>query len=182
MVVIAARPIVSAPENGSGVFWRNAMTAPDILVLAAGTESTAAVAKLSYAIQLSVAPVFLLTGITGLLSMFTQRLARIVDRTRLLQEALARGTTLEARRLRKSLDVQKKRMFLINRAIFCVTFTALLIAAVVAVMFVSAVAVLDLAAILVPAFVLAMLMLIVGLVLFLQEVQLAISQNPKRYY
>ncbi|MCP9828773.1 DUF2721 domain-containing protein [Synechococcus sp. Lug-A] len=158
------------------------MTAPDILVLAAGTESTAAVAKLSYAIQLSVAPVFLLTGITGLLSMFTQRLARIVDRTRLLQEALARGTTLEARRLRKSLDVQKKRMFLINRAIFCVTFTALLIAAVVAVMFVSAVAVLDLAAILVPAFVLAMLMLIVGLVLFLQEVQLAISQNPKRYY
>lgn len=158
------------------------MTAPDILVLAAGTESTAAVAKLSYAIQLSVAPVFLLTGITGLLSMFTQRLARIVDRTRLLQEALARGTSLEARRLRKSLDVQKKRMFLINRAIFCVTFTALLIAAVVAVMFVSAVAVLDLAAILVPAFVLAMLMLIVGLVLFLQEVQLAISQNPKRYY
>ncbi|WP_094512930.1 DUF2721 domain-containing protein [Synechococcus sp. MW101C3] len=158
------------------------MTAPDILVLAAGTESTAAVAKLSYAIQLSVAPVFLLTGITGLLSMFTQRLARIVDRTRLLQEALARGTTQEARRLRKSLDVQKKRMFLINRAIFCVTFTALLIAAVVAVMFVSAVAVLDLAAILVPAFVLAMLMLIVGLVLFLQEVQLAISQNPKRYY
>ncbi len=158
------------------------MTAPDILVLAAGTESTAAVAKLSHAIQLSVAPVFLLTGITGLLSMFTQRLARIVDRTRLLQEALDRGTTLEARRLRTALVVQKKRMFLINRAILCVTFTALLIAAVVAVMFVSAVAVLDLAAILVPAFVLAMLMLIVGLVLFLQEVQLAISQNPKRYY
>jgi hypothetical protein len=159
-----------------------AMTAPDILVLVAGTESTGAVAKLSYAIQLSVAPVFLLTGITGLLSMFTQRLARIVDRTRLLQDALDRGTTLEARRLRTALAVQKKRMFLINRAILCVTFTALLIAAVVAVMFVSAVAVLDLAAILVPAFVLAMLMLIVGLVLFLQEVQLAISQNPKRYY
>lgn len=158
------------------------MTAPDILVLAAGTESSGAVAKLSYAIQLSVAPVFLLTGITGLLSMFTQRLARIVDRTRLLQDALDRGTTLEARRLRTALVVQKKRMFLINRAILCVTFTALLIAAVVAVMFVSAVAVLDLAAILVPAFVMAMLMLIVGLVLFLQEVQLAISQNPKRYY
>jgi hypothetical protein len=89
---------------------------------------------------------------------------------------------LEARRLRSALEVARKRMFLINRAILCVTFTALLIAAVVAVMFVSAVAVLDLAAILVPAFVLAMLMLIVGLVLFLQEVQLAISQNPKRYY
>ncbi|MCP9883967.1 DUF2721 domain-containing protein [Synechococcus sp. ATX 2A4] len=158
------------------------MIGPDIASLAAGAESPGAVAKLSYAIQLSVAPVFLLTGITGLLSMFTQRLARIVDRTRVLQEALERGTTLEARRLRTALEVQRKRMFLINRAILCITFTALLIAAVVAVMFVSAVAVLDLAAILVPAFVLAMLMLIVGLVLFLQEVQLAISQNPKRYY
>ena len=158
------------------------MTGPDIVALAAGSETTGAVVKLSSAIQLSVAPVFLLTAITGLLSMFTQRLARIVDRTRFLQEALERGTTLEARRLRSALEVARKRMFLINRAILCVTFTALLIASVVAVMFVSAVAVLDLAAILVPAFVLAMLMLIVGLVLFLQEVQLAISQNPKRYY
>jgi len=158
------------------------MTGSDMASLAAGAEGAGAVAKLSYAIQLSVAPVFLLTGITGLLSIFTQRLARIVDRTRVLQEALERGTTLEARRLRTALEVQRKRMFLINRAILCITFTALLIAAVVGVMFVSAVAVLDLAAILVPAFVLAMLMLIVGLVLFLQEVQLAISQNPKRYY
>jgi hypothetical protein len=60
--------------------------------------------------------------------------------------------------------------------------TALLVAGVVAVLFLSAVAVLDLAEIVVPVFVLAMTWLIVGLVMFLVEVQFAIRQNPRRYY
>ena len=51
----------------------------------------------------------------------------------------------------------------------------------VAVLFISAVAALDLAVIVVPIFVLAMLFLILGLLFFLLEVQLAIRQNPQRY-
>ncbi len=43
-------------------------------------------------------------------------------------------------------------------------------------------AALDLAAIVVPVFVLAMASLILGLVLFLMEVQVAIRQNPRRYF
>ena len=39
---------------------------------------------LAQLIQLSVAPVFLLTGIAGMLSVMTQRLARVIDRTRYL--------------------------------------------------------------------------------------------------
>jgi hypothetical protein len=143
---------------------------------------SSAVEGLSRAIQLSVAPVFLLTGITGLLGMFTSRLARIIDRTRLLQDALERGDLREGRRLRTALEVQRRRTFLINRALFCATLTALLVAGVVAVLFISAVAALDLAAIVVPVFVLAMGSLIAALVLFLLEVQLAIRQNPRRYY
>ena len=141
-----------------------------------------AVEGLSKAIQLSVAPVFLLTGITGLLGMFTTRLARIIDRTRFIQEAMERSDLGQAKRLRGALKVQSRRTFLINRAILCTTVTALLVSGVVAVMFISAVAALDLAAIVVPVFVLAMASLIVGLVLFLLEVQLAIRQNPRRYY
>ncbi|MCP9818194.1 DUF2721 domain-containing protein [Synechococcus sp. Cruz-9H2] len=141
-----------------------------------------AVVGLSKAIQLSVAPVFLLTSITGLLGMFTTRLARIIDRTRFIQEAMERSDLAQARRLREALEVQRRRTFLINRAILCTTVTALLVSGVVAVMFISAVAALDLAAIVVPVFVLAMAALIVGLVLFLLEVQLAIGQNPRRYY
>ena len=117
-----------------------------------------AVAGLSRAIQLSVAPVFLFTGVTGLLSLFTSRLARIIDRTRVIQEAQAtslakpEGDRSEAERLGQ----------------------------VLAVLFISAVAALDVTAIVVPLFVAAMGSMIVGLLLFLLEVQLAISQNPRR--
>ncbi len=152
------------------------------LVPSGGAEGPSAVAGLARAIQLSVAPVFLLTGITGLLSMFTGRLARIIDRTRVLQETLERSDLPQARRLRASLQVQRRRTFLINRAILCAGITALLVSGVVAVLFISAVAAVDLAPIVVPVFVLAMLSLIVGLVLFLLEVQLAIRQNPRRYF
>lgn len=145
-------------------------------------NDASSVASLSRAIQLSVAPVFLLTGISGLLSMLTGRLSRIIDRTRVIQLALEESQVKEALRLRAALEVQRKRMFLINRAILCSTITALLVAGVVAVMFISAVAAVDLAAIVVPVFVVAMLSLIIGLLLFLVEVQLAIAQNPRRYY
>jgi hypothetical protein len=158
------------------------LLAQTLLPQAAGLMESSAVAGLSRAIQLSVAPVFLLTDITGLLSMFTARLARIIDRTRLLQDALERSDLAQTRQLKQALGVQRQRMFLINRAILCSTVTALLVSGVVAVLFISAVAALDLAAIVVPVFVLAMLSLIVGLILFLLEVQLAIRQNPRRYY
>jgi hypothetical protein len=141
-----------------------------------------AVAGLAKAIQLSVAPVFLLTGISGLLSMLTGRLTRIIDRTRVIQEVMEKGDLPQARRLQALLRVQKRRTFLINRAILCSTITALLVAGVIAILFISAVAALDLAAIVVPAFVLAMLSLIAGLILFLLEVQVAIRQNPRRYF
>ena len=141
-----------------------------------------AVAGLSRAIQLSVAPVFLLTGIGGLLSTFTARLSRIIDRTRVLQEAMEKGNIAQAKLLKGVLQVQRRRLFLINRAILCATITALLVSGVVAVLFISAVAAVDLAAIVVPVFVLAMISLIAGLLLFLLEVQMAISQNPRRYY
>jgi hypothetical protein len=42
---------------------------------------------ISEAIQLAIAPVFLLTGIGGLLSVMTNRLAPVVDRTRFVQQS-----------------------------------------------------------------------------------------------
>ena len=153
-----------------------------LLTMPLRPDQAPAVAGLSQAIQLSVTPVFLLTGISGLLGIFTGRLTRIIDRTRVMQESLERSDLAEQKRLRQALDVQHRRTFLINRAILCAGITALLVAGVVAVLFISAVAALDLAAIVVPVFVLAMVSLILGLVLFLLEVQLAIRQNPRRYY
>jgi hypothetical protein len=64
------------------------------------------VAELAKAIQLSVAPVFLLTGISSLLSLFTSRLSRIMDRTRVIQQAVDDSSVQEAIRGRSALKVQ----------------------------------------------------------------------------
>ncbi len=125
-------------------------------------DPNASVAGLASAIQLSVAPVFLLTGISGLLNIFTGRLSRIIDRVRVLQQAQDRVDPSQAEALEHALKVQRRRTFLINRAILCIGITALLVAGVVAVLFISAVAALDLAVIVVPIFVMAMVFLILG--------------------
>ncbi|MDA1157932.1 MAG: DUF2721 domain-containing protein, partial [Cyanobacteria bacterium] len=103
---------------------------------------------LAKAIQLSVAPVFLLTAIAGLLSVISNRLARVLDRAQRLQSI--RDEAMD-------LALLKRRMTLLTRASEAVTTTGVLVAAVVAVTFISAIAVIDLTAIVVPLFVVAML-------------------------
>jgi len=41
---------------------------------------------ISHAIQLAIAPVFLLTGIAGLLGVMANRLARVIDRARMFED------------------------------------------------------------------------------------------------
>ena len=129
---------------------------------------------LARAIQLSVAPVFLLTGISALLGVLSTRLTRVLDRARDLQNQTLPSTT-------DDLQVLKRRMRLLTRAIESVTVTGVLVAAVVAVTFVSAVAVVDLAAIVVPLFVLAMLSLIGALLLLLRDTQIASVLIERRF-
>jgi Protein of unknown function (DUF2721). len=52
-------------------------------------EFSLEVSDIAHVIQLSVAPVFLLAGISGFLSVLSIRLSRIVDRARLLEDRLA---------------------------------------------------------------------------------------------
>ena len=129
---------------------------------------------LARAIQLSVAPVFLLTGISALVGVLSTRLTRGLDRARDLQNQTLPSTT-------DDLQVLKRRMRLLTRAIESVTVTGVLVAAVVAVTFVSAVAVVDLAAIVVPLFVLAMLSLIGALLLLLRDTQIASVLIERRF-
>ena len=63
-------------------------------------DAVSPLVDIGHVIQLAVAPVFLLSGIGIILTVLTNRLARVVDRARRLEEA-ARGSTgdlLEERR------------------------------------------------------------------------------------
>jgi hypothetical protein len=132
----------------------------------------APVLGLAKAIQLSVAPVFLLTAIAGVLGVISNRLARVLDRSR--------DTNVQASD-HQELMLLRRRMRLLSLAIESVTVTGLLVSAVVAVTFISAIAVIDLAAIVVPLFVTAMVALMLGLVLLLLDTRVASRMIRRRF-
>jgi hypothetical protein len=125
------------------------------------------VLDLAHAIQLSLAPVFLLSAVTAMLGVSSTRLARVIDRARELQGQPGDSADLV---------VLRRRMALLTRAIEGASITGILVAVVVAVTFVSTITVFDLVAVVVPLFVLAMLSLILALLLLLLDSRIASRQ------
>jgi hypothetical protein len=123
---------------------------------------------IAHVIQLAVAPVFLVSGVAALLTVLTNRLARIIDRARTLDAAGAAATEVL-----EELSVLTGRAQLINRSISLVTSSALLISTVIVILFAGAFLTLNVAAVVGVIFVAAMLALIAGLISFLQEIRLA---------
>lgn len=136
------------------------------------SPSPEAVSDMAWAIQLALAPVFLLTGIAGLLNVMTGRLARIVDRVRQLSGDAASGGEPgpgvdPARR------VLELRRHFSGIAITACTVAALLICIVIATLFVEVMLDAPLKWLVGGLFTAAMLALVVGLACFLREVHLA---------
>ncbi len=126
-----------------------------------------------HAIQLSLAPVFLLNGIGVLLAMLTSRLSRIVDRARVMESELETAPAAEGRLMVARLRVTSRRARLMNRAITLSTVAALLIALVVALLFTSAFTPLPLTLAISMLFILSMSSLVGALWCFLIEVRIA---------
>ena len=127
---------------------------------------------IAHAIQLAVAPVFLVSGVGALLAVLTHRLSRIIDRARLLEAALA--SPIADQHMHAELASLSRRARLINRAIGLATTCALLICSVITLLFVGAFAGVDVSTLVGLVFIIAMLALIGGLFSFLREVQIAI--------
>jgi len=133
------------------------------------------VVDIAHAIQLAVAPVFLLSGIGVLLGVLTNRLARIVDRARKVEDSLRQATATDPDDARGQLRVAARRARFINVSITLGTIAALLVAIVVALLFASTFVPLNLAAYVALLFVLAMAALVGALLSFLLEVRVAIA-------
>lgn len=128
---------------------------------------------LARTIELAVAPFFLLAGIGQFLNLLAGRLARVVDRARRLEQEFTAADHPRHRRQVRELRLLDGRIRVVNSAIFLCTLSAVLICLVVAGLFVANLTDVRLGRIVAIAFVAAMLLLIVGLVLFLFEVRLA---------
>ena len=137
------------------------------------------VSTISTLIQLSVAPVFLLAGVAGLLNVFIGRLTRIIDKLEKLDSFV---NSQEKRDKEYSQDkITKRRKFLVmrlentNLAIFFCTATGLMVALVIFTIFFSELFSFDSSVVVSVLFILAMASLIIALLLFLREIYFTTS-------
>lgn len=120
-------------------------------------------------IQISIAPVFMLSGVGTHLIVLTNRLGRIIDRSRALE------ATLPPEQLHKSeeLDELYARSHLINRAITLACVCALSVCLVIAALFTGDAFGLELSRIIAGLFVLGILSLVGSFTYFLREIFVA---------
>lgn len=126
------------------------------------------------AIQLAVAPVFLLTALATLISALNTRLGRIVDRRRLVEGLDSSGPQAQA-----ELVLLQRRTHLIYRAILAAVAGGLLVCLVVVVAFIGALIAIDLARLVAILFILALLAFIASLGFFLQEIFLVVQDKGR---
>jgi hypothetical protein len=138
----------------------------------------------AHAIQLSIAPVFLLTGIAGLLGVMANRLARVIDRARSF-EGTWPGLDAKARAAARSeLGSLELRRRVCSWSINYCTSAALLICLVIVTLFAEEFFAINLRWLAGALFVGAMVAVICGLACFLREVYLAthsVSIDPARF-
>lgn len=124
-------------------------------------------------IKLAIAPSFMLITLGTCLRVMTNRLSRIVDRARTLEQRMRHPDARERRALLDELATLYRRRFLINRAIVLIACCGLMICLVIAVLFVGDVLDLGLAVPVAGLFVAGMLALIGSFLYLLLEIFVA---------
>jgi hypothetical protein len=138
------------------------------------------VTQIAHLIQLAIAPVFLLAGVGAILNVLAQRLARVVDRARALEAELASYDEAARGRALCEIALLERRMRVVNLAISACTASALFVCLVVALLFVADLTEFAFGQIVAVLFIVTMLFLIVGLILFLYEIRLAMRSLRAR--
>jgi O-antigen ligase len=128
-----------------------------------------------HAIQLSIAPVFLLAGIGAFLNVIAGRLARVVDRARLLETLHSDVGDVEQRRYVIELHTLERRMTLAGRAIYLGTASGLAVCLLVIALFVGELVSLKMGNVIAILFVIAIALLAGAMVTFLSETRIALK-------
>jgi hypothetical protein len=130
---------------------------------------------ITHTIQLSVAPVFLLTALGTTLAVLTTRLSRIVDRARRVEARLRDELPPTRDATVRELRMIAARVRLVHWAITAGTSAALLVCLLIAVAFVGYLVDAHVANVMAVLFIAAMAAYVVALLFFLREVFLAIA-------
>lgn len=124
-------------------------------------------------IQLAIAPVFLLTAIGTIINVLIGRLARAVDRRRVLEEHLPHYTEDGRKAALGELDILNRRIILVLWSTALAVLAALLVCLLIGTAFAGAYVSLDLSRPVAILFIAAVVALTGCLLLFLREISIA---------
>lgn len=131
-------------------------------------------AELVPTLQVAIGPMILVSGVGLLLLTMTNRLGRLIDRTRLMARDLRGADALQRELLVAQLEIFGRRARLVRTAIALSTLSVLLAATLVVLLFVAALTGVEIAALLALLFAACMVSLVAGLVWFLRDVNLSL--------
>lgn len=128
----------------------------------------------THGIQLAVAPVFLLTAVSGLIGAVAGRLSRIIDRGRVLEERLRLQTEPALTpRWQAELNMLRRRGLLANTAIGLLTLCAFMIGLTIVVLFLGETTAFQIERLAIYGFLAGVLCFMVALCCFFAETLLA---------
>ena len=131
------------------------------------------IGNVAHVVQLALAPVFLLVAIASMLNLFTNRLSRIIDRSRVLVNMLESAPSDKAAHLHAELGILSRRSKHIGLAITLCTTTALLVCTVVVILFLGNFFQFGIAIPIALLFITAMLLIVAAFLIFLREILIA---------
>jgi len=134
-------------------------------------------------IQLALTPVFRLVAIGNIMNILSSRLARIVDRSRGLQQMHPETSGPEHDAVVREIRLVARRIHLIGRAFLLLVIAGLCVGVTVVLLFVEDLAGIDLKALVSIIFVASLALLIGALLLFLRETREATAalRIPETY-
>src|ERR1700675_770153 len=126
-------------------------------------------------LQIAIGPVILISGVGLLLLSMTNRVGRVIERSRLLSTELRLGAGEERDRLLSQLEILKTRARLVRQAITLAIASLLSVALLIITLFVAAVFALEVGFLVVALFVCCMGALIGALIAFLRDINLSLA-------
>jgi hypothetical protein len=126
-------------------------------------------------IQASTTPVILISGLGLLLLTMTNRMARIVDRTRVYASHLRQAEPAERRQLEIQLELTWRRAKLVRLSLTFATASMLASSALVFAIFLGATLRVDLSVLMLVLFLASIALLVVALVTFLRDIFVSLA-------
>lgn len=132
------------------------------------------VSTIAQTIQLSLAPVFMLAAIGQILNVLAGRLARVIDRARVLEDRVLASEGEERQRFVWELKLLDERMSIINAALFLSVSSAVMACIVIALLFVANIGGFHIGTWIALVFIVAVALLICCLTAFMWEVRVSL--------